>query len=154
MLQLEDREEAWRPRLQSLQVCAPPPSLTSWACRRLAFHSWRMITSHCWSELGLRKWGGRFIRRGTPGTCLLLCWLPDPEMASGFKVSTSSLKRSVQQPRGGLLHQLLGQGPGCLLLTRVQCGGGSLGPGIWAISSSPHKVRMHAWFKLSWPQTW
>lgn len=46
-LQLEGREKRgsgrglrrhWGPRCLSL---------TSWACRRLAFHSWRMTTSHC-----------------------------------------------------------------------------------------------------------
>ena len=72
-----------------------PPPLTSCACRRLAFHSCRMMTSHCGSVAGLRRCRGRPAKGGAPGTCLPLCWLPTAQGGTALALSaSSSLKQS------------------------------------------------------------
>lgn len=68
----------------------PCPGLTSCACRRLAFHSCRMTTSHCCTVVGLRRCGGRLIKGAAPVTCLPLCWVTPTKVAPELEFSASS----------------------------------------------------------------
>jgi hypothetical protein len=77
----------------------PTQGLTSWACRRLAFHSCRMITSHCCTVVSLRSCGGRPANGAAPVVCLPLCWLTPTKEAPELEVSTSSsLKHHFSTP--------------------------------------------------------
>lgn len=108
------------------------PSLTSWACRRLAFHSWRMTTSHCWSVAGLHRCRGSLIAGGTPGTCLPLCRLPATEVAAGLELSTLSLKQPLEQTRGGLpevISHTPSRGSTCSSVSKRVISTASWGPG-------------------------
>lgn len=71
-----------------IQGHVPAQGLTSWACRRLAFHSCRMTTSHCCTVVGLRRCGGRLIKGAIPVPCRP--WLPPTNVAPELEGSASS----------------------------------------------------------------